>query len=191
MCNVFRWLMSAVLLLGVVAWDDAAAQESAATTYGLGRTVTLEEVRDWGSNISPTGDGLPPGGATAASGRRTYARQCARCHGMTGTEGPDHRLAGGKGGLASDAPLKTVGSYWPLATTLWDYVNRAMPFDQPGGLAADEVYGSVAYVLFLNEIIGEADRMDALSLPQVQMPNRDGFVSDPRPDVHLGARERR
>ena len=84
--------------------------------------------------------------------------------------------------LATDDARKTVGSYWPVATTLWDYVNRAMPFDAPGALTADEVYGAVAYVLYLNEIVGEDDRIGAETLAAVQMPNRDGFVPDARPD---------
>ena len=91
------------------------------------------------------------------------------CHGPTGQEGPDDRLAGGQGSLAGDQPRKTVGSYWPAATTLWDYVNRAMPFNQPGSLSADEVYGVVAYVLYLNDLVGEQDPVDADTLPR----NRD------------------
>jgi cytochrome c len=96
-------------------------------------------------------------------------------------------LVGGKGTLASPKPVKTVGSYWPYATTLYDYVHRAMPFRQPGTLTPNQVYAVVAHVLFLNGIIGENDVMDAKSLPKVKMPNRDGFVSDPRPDVGVKA----
>ena len=178
------------LATSIWGWGVAAAQ-APSPTYDIGRTATSVEILDWGANIGPNGENLPPGGATAAEGRRVYQRRCARCHGPTGTEGPDDRLVGGRGGLASESPSKTVGSYWPLATTLWDYVTRAMPFDEPGSLGADEVYGSVAYVLFLNEIIGEQERMDASSLPRVRMPNRDGFVPDPRPDVHGGSAQQR
>ena len=188
MCSRWRfsWGLACGLGLVVTVWSGASAQAPTAP-YDIGRTPTIREVGDWGVNIGPSGEGLPAGGATAAEGRRVYQSHCARCHGPTGTEGPDDRLVGGRGGLASDSPRKTVGSYWPFATTLWDYVNRAMPFDQPGSLEADEVYGSVAYVLLLNEIIGEQERMDRSSLPRVQMPNRDGFVPDPRPDVDGGS----
>jgi cytochrome c len=93
--------------------------------------------------------------------------------------------------LPTPKPLKTVGSFWPHATTLWDYINRAMPFDQPGILTPQEVYAASAYVLFLNEIIGASAVMDAASLPAVRMPNRDGFVPDARPDVGTGASPRR
>ena len=94
-------------------------------------------------------------------------------------------LAGGKGSLATARPIKTVGSYWPYATTLWDYIRRAMPFDHPGTLTNDEIYGAAAYVLFLNGIVGEQDVLDQTTLPKVQMPNRNGFVADPRPDVPI------
>ena len=92
-------------------------------------------------------------------------------------------LVGGKGSLATSKPQKTVGSYWPYATTLWDYIRRAMPFDHPGTLTPDEVYRATAYVLFLNGIVGEQDVLDQTTLPKVKMPNRNGFVADPRPDI--------
>lgn len=147
---------------------------------GLGRGAESGEVAGWGAIVGPTGEGLPPGGATAAEGAAVYQRRCARCHGPTGTEGPDARLAGGRGSLASDSPQKTVGSYWPTATTLWDYINRAMPFDQPGYLTADEVYGAAAYVLYLNDIVEEGERLDETTLASVAMPNQNGFSEDPR-----------
>lgn len=161
----------------------ASAGTAGAQTLGLGRPATGAEIDGWGAIVGPDGAELPPGGATAADGRAVYERRCAACHGPTGTEGPDAPLAGGRGSLATDEARKTVGSYWPAATTLWDYVYRAMPFNQPGSLTADEVYGAVAYVLFLNDLVGENDRMDAAALPRIEMPNRDGFVPDPRPDI--------
>lgn len=170
-----------VLAATCVIWPAGAQQPP--ETYGIGRTATAGDVGSWGPAIGPDGTGLPDGGATAGQGRIPYQRHCARCHGARGVDGPDDALAGGLGTLSTDAPRKTVGSYWPFATTLWDYVNRAMPFDRPGSLTADEVYGVVAYVLFLNQIIGEDEWVDGSTLPQVQMPNRDGFVQDPRPDV--------
>ena len=111
------------------------------------------------------------------------AAQCARCHGPAGEGDVGARLVGGQGTLRTAQPLKTVGSFWPYATTLWDYVNRAMPFDRPGSLEPTEVYAVVAYVLNLNGIIEENTVIDRASLPTVKMPNRDGFVADPRPDI--------
>lgn len=153
--------------------------------FGVGRAPTPEEVRTIDIDITPDGRGLPAGTGTAAGGRTVYASRCETCHGPTGTEGPQEAIAGGKGSLATARPQKTVGSYWPYATTLWDYIRRAMPFDHPGTLTDDQIYAATAYVLFLNGIVGEQDTLDQTTLPKVQMPNRNGFVSDPRPDVPL------
>ncbi len=152
-------------------------------TFGVGRPPTADEVRNLGGAIAPDGGGLPEGSGTVAAGRDVFAAQCSRCHGprAQGDVGP--LLVGGQGTLATARPLKTVGSFWPYATTLWDYINRAMPFDKPGLLKPSEVYAVAAYILNLNGIIGDNDVMDARSLPKVKMPNRDGFVADPRPDV--------
>lgn len=154
--------------------------------YGVGRPPTPEEIRALGSAIAPDGAGLPPGSGTVAQGRTLFGAKCARCHGPTGDGDVGPRLVGGQGTLATPRPLKTVGSFWPYATTLWDYVNRAMPFDRPGLLEPSEVYAAVAFVLNLNGIVGEDVVMNASTLPTVRMPNRDGFVSDPRPDVPPG-----
>ena len=124
----------------------------------LGRDVKPEEIAAWDISIPPNGSGLPPGGGTA-------------------TEGDADPLAGGIGTLASQKPVKTIGSYWPYATTLFDYVRRAMPFNAPQSLSNDEVYAVSAYLLSLNGIIAPEARIDAKKLPQVKMPNRDGFVS--------------
>ena len=150
---------------------------------GLGRTPTPDEIRRIDISIPPSGEGLPPGSGTAGRGAEIYAAQCARCHGATGIEGPEDRLAGGVGSLATAQPIRTVGSYWPDATTLWDDVNRAMPFDRPGTLAADDVYAVVAYLLRLDGIVGDSDVLDASTLPRVTMPNRDGFDGGDRPDA--------
>jgi cytochrome c len=134
-------------------------------------------------DVHPDGSGLLPGRGTAAAGKAVYAARCVTCHGATGREGPQDVLVGGRGSLTSAKPLKTVGSYWPYATTVWDYVHRAMPFDHPGTLTVDDVYSVTAYILFLNGVVGENDVIDQRTLPAVRMPNRDGFVPDPRPDV--------
>jgi cytochrome c len=152
-------------------------------TYGVGRAPAAEELQAFDIDVLPDGRGLSPGSGTARAGRETYASRCLTCHGPTGKEGPQDILAGGQGSLNTSTPLKTVGSYWPYATTLWDYLRRAMPFDHPGTLTTDQVYATTAYVLFLNGIVGEDDVLDQTTLPRVKMPNRDGFVADPRPDV--------
>ncbi len=183
MCNRAKrstWVVVLGAILLVVGSELAAAQTQGT---GLGRQVTPTEVARWGPIIGPDGDGLPAGRSTPAEGRAVYDRRCAACHGPTGQEGPDAPLAGGQGSLATEQARKTVGSYWPVATTLWDYVNRAMPFNQPGSLSAEEVYAAVAYVLYLNDLIGEDDPVDAETLPRIEMPNRNGFVADPRPDI--------
>lgn len=151
-------------------------------TYGLGRKATPEQVKKWDFAISPDGKELPPGSGTPEEGSKVYAAKCAACHGRTGKEGPKDKLVGGFGTLNTEKPVKTIGSYWPYATTVWDYINRSMPFDKPGSLTADEVYAVTAYLLSLNDIIPANEAMDAKSLPQVRMPNRNGFIGDPRPD---------
>src|SRR5215470_12432079 len=141
--------------------------------YGVGRPATPEEVKSWDISIPPDGTGLPEGSGTAVQGKEVYASKCAKCHGGQGQGGDEGPLVGGQGTLRT---LKPVGSFWPYATTLFDYTRRAMPFKQPGTLTANQVYAVVAHVLFLNGIIGENAVMDAKSLPQVKMPNRGGFV---------------
>ena len=136
-----------------------------------------------GIMVAPDGTGLPEGSGTAVEGRDVFAGKCAKCHGEKGEGGDGPALVGGRGSLATPKPKKTVGSYWPYVTTVWDYVNRAMPFNQAGTLKPAEVYAVVAYVLYLNDIVGEKQALNAKSLPKVKMPNRDGFVADPRPDV--------
>jgi cytochrome c len=168
--------------IGVLTWAAAIAAAQG-PTYGLGRPASPDEIRRFDRFVPPSGANLPPGRGTAEQGRAIYAAQCARCHGATGREGPEDVLVGGIGSLATARPQKTVGSFWPYATTLWDYINRAMPFDRPGVLPPDDVYAVTAYVLQLNGIVSAADVLDATTLPNVKMPNRGGFVADPRPDT--------
>src|SRR2546425_9224771 len=175
------WRHSALVLMllaGVVV--PLAAQSP---TFGVGLPATREEIRDLGAAIGPDGSGLPEGSGTVAAGREVFAARCASCHGEKGEGGIGAPLVGGHGTLNTAKPLKTVGSYLPYATTVWDYINRAMPFNQTGLLKPPEVYAVTAYILNLNGIIGEKQVMDAKSLPKVKMPNRDGFVAEPRPDV--------
>lgn len=154
--------------------------------YGVGRTPSGQEIRALGLTVAPDGKGLPAGSGTAVEGRAVFAERCARCHGekAQGDTGP--ALVGGRGTLATAQPRKTVGSFWPYAPVVWDYINRAMPFDKPGSLSHAQVYAAVAHILNLNGIVGENETMDARTLGKVRMPNRDGFVPDPRPDVKTG-----
>lgn len=148
---------------------------------GLGREVTAEEVRAWDITIGPEGGELPEGSGSAVEGGQIYEVRCKECHGELGVGGDHAALVGKPADLKKAPPIKTVGSYWPHATTLFDYTRRAMPFEEPGTLSDDQVYAVTAYVLYLNRIVGEDDVMDRDSLPEVEMPNRDGFVPDPRP----------
>jgi mono/diheme cytochrome c family protein len=185
-------LGAALLMVTSVAISGAPAQMP---TYGVGRAPTAEEVKAWDLTIPPDGRGLPPGQGTAVLGKPLYADRCASCHGENGDDPKYRALVGGRGPLTSaelsenldwllgGKPVLTIGKFWPYATTLWSYINRAQPFDEPGSLTPDQVYAVTAYLLFLNGIIGEADVINARTLPAVKMPNRDGFVPDARPDV--------
>src|SRR6266481_3222461 len=156
------WKLSLMMLAG------AATLAAQSPKYGVGRPATEDQIRGLGTAIAPDGGGLPEGSGTVEAGRVVFAARCAKCHGekAEGAVGP--ALVGGQGTLATAKPLKTVGSYWPYATTLWDFINRAMPFDKPGLLKPSEVYAVAAYILNLNGIIGNADVMDAKSLPKVK-----------------------
>ncbi len=148
----------------------------------LGRSATPEEIAVWDISIGPDGTGLPPGSGTPERGEAVYAAKCLACHGARGSGKPNDQLVGGLGTLTGDQPpLKTVGSFWPYATTLFDYVRRAMPLNAPRSLSDGEVYAVAAYILQLNGIIGDSDVMNAETLPKVGMPNRDGFVPFSRP----------
>ena len=161
----------------------AAAGSLQAQGFGFGKQASEREVAGWDIDASADGKGLPRGSGTAAKGKPLYEMHCGACHGMKGEGNAADRLVGGRGTLNTDKPVMTVGSYWPYAPTVYDYINRAMPFNAPQSLPADEVYAITAYLLFLNGIIGENEAMDASSLPKVQMPNRKGFTADPRPDI--------
>ena len=152
--------------------------------FGFGSPATPEQIAGWDIDVAADGAGLPAGSGTVAEGKELYDRLGAKCHGPKGEGGDGPPLVGGIGSLNTDTPLKTVGSFWPYAPVLFDYIHRAMPADKPQSLTADEVYALCAYLLFLNGIVAEDAVMDAQSLPQVVMPNHAGFTSpDPRPDV--------
>jgi cytochrome c len=147
----------------------------------FGQPIASADIALWDISIGPDGAGLPPGRGTPTQGESVYAAKCQACHGEKGAGGPNDALVGGMGSLApGKVPVKTVGSYWPYATTLFDYVRRAMPFSEPKSLTSDEVYAVSAYILNLNGIVGSNDVLDAQSLPKLRMPNRDGFIPFPR-----------
>jgi mono/diheme cytochrome c family protein len=177
---VGRAALLGLMVLALIVHTAAGSEDQ---RYGIGQPASESQVRLWNIDIAPSGEGLPPGRGTARQGAVIYAKKCASCHGPTGVEGPNDRLVGGQDSLQSQEPVKTVGSYWPYATTLYDYINRAMPFTAPQSLTPDEVYSLVAWILARNGIVPDDTVIAGGTLPKVRMPNRDGFVSDPRPDV--------
>lgn len=178
----FRSAWKSRLLIVVLTGSTSLFAEAQAV-YKLGRPATAAEVASWNLDVAPDGKNLPAGSGSVRKGREVYMAQCAACHGAAGEGGIGDRLSGGVGTLASPKPVRTVGSYWPYATTLFDYIRRAMPLHAPQSLTAADVYAVSGYVLFLNGLVPEDATMDARTLSSVQMPNRDGFVPDPRPDV--------
>lgn len=148
---------------------------------GLGEAVSAEDVETYDYVVLPNGEGLPAGRGDAREGAPLFESHCQACHGARGNDGINDRLAGGHGSLSGAQPQKTVGSYWPYATTLFDYIRRAMPYQAPGTLGDDEVYALTAYILHINDIIDADHGLDAETLPAVTMPNRDGFVWSYRP----------
>ena len=170
---------AAAIAIGAAALAACAGLPSATgKPPAFGAAVSAEEIPRWDISIPPSGAGLPAGSGTAKQGATVYGAKCLACHGEKGAGKPADVLVGGIGSLATARPVRTVGSYWPYATTLFDYVRRAMPITNPLSLSDDEVYSVSAYVLFLNGIVAEDAVMNAQTLPQVKMPNRDGFASD-------------
>jgi cytochrome c len=154
--------------------------------FGYGRQATPEQIAGWDIDVrGEDGAGLPPGSGTVERGAELFADQCAACHGTFGEgEGRFPKLVGGAGTLRADRPELTVGSYWPFAPTLWDYINRAMPMPTPHTLSADDVYALTAYILNLNDLVANEFVASRDSLPKVKMPNRENFIwTDPRPDT--------
>jgi S-disulfanyl-L-cysteine oxidoreductase SoxD len=164
-----------VALLAAGAW--AAGGHGYRGPFGVGRRPGAAEIKARDIAVGPDGAGLPAGRGTVSVGEQVYQANCVACHGPTGTEGPMDTLVG------ETLPVKTIGSFWPYATTVFDYIRRAQPFNQPGSLTDDEVYALTAWLLFRNQIITADQVIDAETLPHVRMPNRDGFVPDPRPEV--------
>src|SRR5947199_614369 len=160
-----------------------ATHAQAHGAYGIGRTPTPAEIAGWNIDIDRDGHNLPQGSGTVRRGREIFDQQCAACHGARGEGGIGDRLVGGQGTLATPNPVRTVGSYWPYATTLFDYIRRAMPQNAPQSLSNADVYAVSAYVLNLNGWFPADGMLDAKTLAAIKMPNRSMFTGDPRPDV--------
>lgn len=173
-----------------VAWPAPGLPAGAlpAPIAGIGRAATVQEIAGWSIAVRGDGQGLPPGRGTAREGDELFQQHCASCHGDFG-EGIDRwpALMGGRGSLTTDQPRRTVGSFWQHAPSVFDYVRRAMPYTAPQSLTNDEYYALTAYILQINEIITEDAVMDRESLPRVEMPNRNGFVLEGRPDTQNAA----
>jgi hypothetical protein len=160
------------LLLSLIIASPSLASESP----GLGVPVSEAEIAATNFVVMPDGEGLPEGSGDSIRGAYVYQENCLVCHGVEGKDGINDVLVGGHGTITNGVPNKTVGSFWPYATTLFDYVRRAMPYTAPGSLSADDIYAVTAYLLFLNDIVEETDEMNAVTLPAVHMPNRDNFI---------------
>ncbi len=181
-----RFSSLAFAAAGLFAASVAAAQQRG---YGIGHKIADAQIAPWNIDISgEDGKGLPPGKGAVAQGEKLYVQQCAACHGEFGEgNGRWPELMGGQGTLRDEDPRKTIGSFWPWAPTIFDYVRRTMPFTAPQSLENDEAYAIVAYLLHLNDLLPADAVLDAKSLTAIKMPNRDGFIAgDPRPDVKAG-----
>src|SRR6202166_5174222 len=169
-----------VLAIVVLAGAISAQAQS---RYGIGRPAASAEIAGWNIDIDRYGNNLPPGSGSVGRGHEIFDQQCSACHGASGEGGIGDQLAGGQGTMASKKPIRTVGSYWPYAPTLFDYIRRAMPQNAPESLSNDDVYAVSAYILSLNGLLSAEAILDARTLSEVKMPNRKMFVDDPRPDV--------
>jgi S-disulfanyl-L-cysteine oxidoreductase SoxD len=170
----------AVLALLALA---SVTRAQAPRPYGIGRSTTPAEIAGWNIDIDRDGNNLPPGSGSVSRGREVFDQQCVSCHGPKGEGRLGDKLVGGQGTLATPNPVKTVGSYWPYAPTLFDYIRRAMPQNAPQSLSNQDVYAVSAYILNLNGLLPADATLDAKTLSAIKMPNRSMFVGDPRPDV--------
>lgn len=183
MYNLNR-LFCTLVVLALLSISTMSFAENAGH-FGIGKTATSEEIAGWDIDIRPDGKGLPVGQGSVAQGEPLYEAKCASCHGSFGEgQGRWPPLAGGEGSLTEDRPEKTVGSYWPYASTLWDYINRAMPYPAPKSLTPNEVYAISAYILYLNDLVEDDFVLDQSNLATIKMPNEENFYIDNRPDTN-------
>ena len=183
---ILKSVLATLALTIVVSTARAETQAH----YGIGRAATNAEIAGWNIDIGRDGTNLPPGSGTVSHGQEIFAQQCAACHGNKGEGGVGDRLVGGQGTIATPKPIKTVGSYWPYAPTLFDYIRRAMPQNAPQSLSNEDVYAVSAYVLNMNGLLPADATLDARTLSAIKMPNRNMFTEDPRPDVKNPACEK-
>lgn len=178
---MYNWIKKLLLITAMLMSHNLYAD-----TYQFGRQINEEQIQPWNIDIRPDGTGLPTGEATADDGEETYIQYCAMCHGEFGEGvGRFPRLIGTVDELTQERVYKTVGGYWPYATTLWDYVYRAMPFGNAQSLSAQQVYEVVAYILAANGIIESDMAINAQNLASIKMPNRDGFIRAQGSDIHV------
>jgi cytochrome c len=182
---MLRFRRGIIELVAIVAVALTCFGTANAKTYGLGRVASPAEIKAWDIDVRPDGDGLPEGRGTVKAGEKIFTERCAVCHGDFG-EGKDRwpPLAGGRGSLKGEAPLKTIGSYWPYLSTVFDYTRRAMPFGNAQSLTPNEVYALTAYLLFLNDVVtDESFELTNKNFSKMRLPNEKNFIADPRPDT--------
>ena len=166
--------MRSFLVCVLAAFFNAAPAESTGPEWGQPASDAL--IQKWNRDVFPDGEGLPAGNGGAVAGERVYRDHCQSCHGVEGRGGSADELAGAMHTLTDNPPDKTIGTYWPYASTVFDFIRRSMPLNAPGSLSNDELYAVTAYLLYLNGIIGQKEPMNAKTLPKVKMPNREGFI---------------
>ena len=174
--NHKRKVQKTARVLALICTTVPLLVSAAAEGPRLGKPANPEEIAAWNMTVFPDGRGLPSGHGSAAEGKLVYERFCGSCHGTNGLGGSGEELAGAKHGLTEANPDKTIGTYWPTATTLYDFIRRSMPPDNPGSLSNEQIYAVCAFLLHINGIIPESAEMNAAALPQVKMPNREGFI---------------
>ena len=179
MHEVIHHAVRVAALAGILAAGSAFGQ-----TYGWGQVATEQAIAAWNIDVDAQGRGLPAGQGSVAEGAKLYLEKCAACHGLQGEGKPADALVGGTGSLKTARPGKTIGSYWPYATTLFDFIRRAMPYTAPQSLQPSEVYALTAWLLHRNGVLPADAVLDAPRLAALKMPNQEGFVADTRPDTH-------
>ncbi len=168
-----------LLIVSILASSSPGLTENRNKSPVLGQTISKQELdANAARDIFPDGTGLPPGKGTVSEGKEIYQIYCSSCHGLGGRGGTAEALAGGEGTLSDKYPDKTIGLYWPFATTLFDVIRRSMPLNNPASLKNDEVYAVTAYLLSINEVLGEIEQLSSKSLMAVKMPNENGFISE-------------
>lgn len=181
-----RFLKAASLTILIGAFTSTASGNGYGGPYNFGTAASAADIAAIDIDAMPDGRGLPAGSGNYEKGKKVYMANCLACHGaeLQGVaELGAAALIGGRGSLGSGKPKKTVESYWPYASTVFDFTKRAMPFNAPGSLSDDEVYAVVAYILGEANILDKSITLDAKTLPMINMPNKDGFIADPRPDI--------